>query len=278
MKRIIFAVSLLSLLFAACDPIVDEIEKGDNITAEELTGSFTISAKSEGNNNLNFNVSPTRYIKVYDASSDVCVAMGTMPTCQIVPPARSLDFYVTTINQDGSITKSETKNIHVSEFTDLPAIFNDIFGDGQGGFTTHTWVWDDTASSGVWGNGAYLENEGPGWWIVQLDGIDEQATEKKLPKDGKDGWMKMSLTGVEMSRGDKGSVNVNEEIVKAGWDKGTMTFSGTYPLMGIQPNGGNAPQYVYHILKADGEHLTLCAGEPGAGDWGTAWFWNFKKK
>lgn len=278
MKKILFAVPLLSLFFTACDPVVDEIEKDANITAEELTNSFSISAKSEGNNNLSFVLSPARYVKVYDASTDACVAMGTSPTCQIVPPARDLAFYITVMNQDGSITKSETKSITVSEFTDLPAIFNDIFGDGQGGFTTHTWVWDDTAGNGVWGNGAYLENDGPGWWIVQIDGIDEQASGKGLPKDGKDGWMKMSLSGVEMSRGDKGSVNVTEDVVKAGWDKGTMTFSGTYPLMGIQTNFGNTPQYIYQILKADGEHLTLCAGEPGAGDWGTAWFWNFKKK
>lgn len=278
MKKILFAAPLLSLFFAACDPIVDEIGKNNNITAEELTNSFTISAKSEGNNNLTFNVSPTRYVKVYDAGTDVCVAMGTAPTCQIVPPARSLDFYITAINQDGSITKSETKSINVKEFTDLPAIFNDIFGDGNGGFTTHTWVWDDTAGDGVWGNGGYLQSTGPGWWVVQLKDIDEQAAGKGLPKDGKDGWMKIGLTGVEMSRGDKGSVKVSEEVIKAGWDKGTMTFSGTYPLMGIMVNHGNAPQYVYQILKADGEHLRLCAGEPGAGDWGTAWFWNFKKK
>lgn len=58
MKKILFAAPLLSLFFAACDPIVDEIGKNSNITAEELTNSFTISAKSEGNNNLTFNVSP----------------------------------------------------------------------------------------------------------------------------------------------------------------------------------------------------------------------------
>lgn len=278
MKKILFAAPLLALLFTACDPAVDEVERGANVTTEELTDGFTITAKSEGNNNLTFHVNPVRYVKVYDASTDACVAMGTAPTCQIVPPARSIDFYITTMNQDGTITKSGTKNVNISEFTDLPAIFNDIFGDGNGGFTTHTWVWDDTAGNGVWGNGAYLENDGPGWWIVQLDGIDEQATGMNLPADGKDGWMKLSLSGVEMSRGDKGSVSVNEESVKAGWDIGTMTFSGTYPLLGVQTNYGNTPQYVYQILKADGEHLTLCAPEPGSGDWGTAWFWNFKKQ
>jgi hypothetical protein len=39
-----------------------------------------------------------------------------------------------------------------------------------------------------------------------------------------------------------------------------------------------APQYEYHILEADGEHLKLAAPKPGAGDWGEAWFWNFKTR
>lgn len=57
-----------------------------------------------------------------------------------------------------------------------------------------------------------------------------------------------------------------------------MEFSGTIPLLGIQPNQGNARQYEYHILKITEDELRLCAPEPGAGAWGTAWFWNFKKK
>ena len=89
--------------------------------------------------------------------------------------------------------------------------------------------------------------------------------------------MSLALTGVKTSRGESGQVKVSEETVKAGWDIGRMVFSGTTPLMGIQPNvGGN--QYDYHILKADDKNLRLCAPEPGAGDWGTAWFWNFKRK
>ena len=57
-----------------------------------------------------------------------------------------------------------------------------------------------------------------------------------------------------------------------------MEFSGTIPLLGIQPNQGNARQYEYHILKITEDELRLCAPEPGAGAWGTAWFRNFKKK
>ena len=275
MKKILYSAPLLALL-VACDPACQEFDIDATLTAEQLTSALTIVPKNAGNNNLTFVTSPAQYIKVYDAETDEMVASGTMPTFQVVPPAREVSFYVTTVGQDGSIVKSSAKSLQVSEFTDLPAIYNDLFGDGAGGFTAHTWVWNDAVK--CWGNGGYLEHTAPNWWTNDINQTDQEAIKRGLLQDGKDGWMKLGLSGVEMSRGDKGSIKVNENKVKPGWDIGQMNFKGTYPLLGIQPNGGNAPQYEYHILQADGTNLTLCAPEPGAGDWGTAWFWVFKKK
>ena len=275
MKKILYSAPLLALL-VACDPACQEFDMDATLTAEQLTSALTIVPRNAGNNNLTFVTSPAQYIKVYDAETDEMVASGTMPTFQVVPPAREVSFYVTTMGQDGSIVKSSAKSIQVSEFTDLPAIYNDLFGDGAGGFTAHTWVWNDAVK--CWGNGGYLEHTAPNWWTNDINQTDQEAIKRGLLQDGKDGWMKLGLSGVEMSRGDKGSIKVNENKVKPGWDIGQMNFKGTYPLLGIQPNGGNAPQYEYHILQADGTNLTLCAPEPGAGDWGTAWFWVFKKK
>ncbi len=275
MKKILYSAPLLALL-VACDPACQEFDMDATLTAEQLTSALTIVPRNAGNNNLTFVTSPAQYIKVYDAETDEMVASGTMPTFQVVPPAREVSFYVTTVGQDGSIVKSSAKSLQVSEFTDLPAIYNDLFGDGAGGFTAHTWVWNDAVK--CWGNGGYLEHTAPNWWTNDINQTDQEAIKRGLLQDGKDGWMKLGLSGVEMSRGDKGSIKVNENKVKPGWDIGQMNFKGTYPLLGIQPNGGNAPQYEYHILQADGTNLTLCAPEPGAGDWGTAWFWVFKKK
>lgn len=275
MKKILYSAPLLALL-VACDPACQEFDMDATLTAEQLTSALTIVPRNAGNNNLTFVTSPAQYIKVYDAETDEMVASGTMPTFQVVPPAREVSFYVTTVGQDGSIVKSSAKSLQVSEFTDLPAIYNDLFGDGAGGFTAHTWVWNDAVK--CWGNGGYLEHTAPNWWTNDINQTDQEAIKRGLLQDGKEGWMKLGLSGVEMSRGDKGSIKVNENKVKPGWDIGQMNFKGTYPLLGIQPNGGNAPQYEYHILQADGTNLTLCAPEPGAGDWGTAWFWVFKKK
>lgn len=280
MKKILFAAPLLALalVVTSCDPSRDDDGPGASVTAEELSSEVQITAKSTGNNNLTVFTSPTRYVKVYDASNDAKVGEGTNVSVQVVPPARTVSYYVTTINEDGSVTKSAAKSIDVSEFTDLPEIYNQIFGDGNGGFTTTTWTWDTEAGS-VWGNGGYLESTGPEWWTNDIDATDDQANQKGLPQDGKNGWFSLDLaTGVNTSRGETGSVTVSEAVVKSGWDVGTMEFSGTIPLLGVLPNQNNQRQYTYQILKADGTHLYLCAPEPGAGDWGAAWFWRFKKQ
>ncbi len=276
MKKILFVLPLFLILLAACDPIVDGCSPDPNIDSKDL--KFEVVAKSQGNNNLTIVPSPARYVKVYDAATNAKIAEGTMPMYQAMPPARTFSVYVTAINPDGSVVKSEPVSIQLTNFTDIPKIIDDVFGDGKGGYIDKTWVWNTEASDGVWGNGGYLGNTGPGWWIVSAAGIDEQAVAKGLPNDGLNGWMTLGLSGVTTSRGETGTVTATPDIKQEGWDVGTLIFKGTIPLLGIQPNQGNARQYEYHILKITDTELRLCAPEPGAGAWGTAWFWNFKKK
>lgn len=278
MKKILFLLPVLAMLFTACDPAVDDIQPGANVSVEDLTNSFELVAKSEGNNNITVVLDPVRYVKVYNADGDGLLCEGVSPSFQAVPPMENLNIYITAINQDGSITKSDTKSILVTEYTDLPAIFEDVFGFENGAYGTTTWTWDDEATDGVWGNGGYLSNTGPGWWIVTAADIDGQANDKSLPNDGIGGWFSLSLSGVNTSRGETGTVSVSDAFVQSGWDVGTMTFNGTIPLLGVQPNFSNQRQYVYQILQIDDEHLRLCAPEPGVtSSGGTAWFWNFKK-
>ncbi len=280
MKKILFAAALLAFTMSSCDPQQDDGSPAANVTSEQLSQEVQITAKSEGNNNLIVSTSPTRYIYVYDAETNALVGNGTAVKVQVLPPARTVSYYVQVTGEDRTVAKSAPKSIDVKEFTDLDPILTTLFGDGKDGFTSYTYTWNTGASDGVWGNGGYLESTGPAWWIVAAGDIDTQAKDKGLPNDGLTGWFKMGLgaNGVETSRGEKGSVSATSDVVKAGWDIGTLTFSGTMPLMGVLPNNGNARQYVYQILKADNSELRLCAPEPGAGDWGTAWFWNFKRK
>lgn len=267
-KLMIFA--LLAASFAACDPIEDrDTLDMTPVKAEDL--GFTLVAKSPGNNNINVIPTPARYVNVYDATTDAFLAAGMRPAIQVTPPVTELKVYVTTMNPDGSFTKSAPGSIAISEYTDLPAIYADVFGQNpDGSYGTTTWTWNDTAPDGVWGNGGYMGNTGPGWWIVSAADIDGQAG-----AEGLGAWFSLSLSGVKKSTGESGSVKVSEEIAKQGWDIGRMVFSGVTPLNGVQPNVGGK-QYDYHILKITPEELRLCAPEPGAGEWGTAWFWNFK--
>ena len=126
MKKILFAMPLFAMLLVACDPIVDEISPDPNVTPENLT--FELVAKNQGNNNIRIVPTPSRYVKVYDATSDTKLAEGTAPSVQVAPPNKELQVYITAINSDGSITKSASKSIAVTEYTDLPAIYADIFG------------------------------------------------------------------------------------------------------------------------------------------------------
>jgi len=281
MKKILFAVPLLTVMFSfmACDPITDKEGPGASVSADELTSDLQITAESEGNNNLTVFTSPARFIKVYDASDNSLAGSGTDVKIQVLPGYTKVSYYVVTANEDGSTTKSGTKSISVSNYTKLDPMLTTLFGDGKGGFTSYKYVWNTDASDGVWGKAGYLESTGPAWWIVTKDQINDQAVDKNLTKDGLDGWFTMALgsKGVTTSRGETGSAIANSEVKKSGWDIGTLTFSGTIPLMGIIPDNNNQRQYVYQILKASDGELRLCAPDPNAGDWGNAWFWNFKR-
>ena len=276
MKKILFALPLLfAMLLAACDASVDDKQPGASVTAEELTNSFELVAQSEGNNNITVKLSPARYVKVYSADNDALLAEGTNPTFQVTPPITEMRVYITTINQDGSITKSDVKSIMVSEYTDLPAIYEQIFGLENGEYGTTVWTWDDTLTR-YWGNGSWGSDTTPSWWGAP-DGvsIDEQCEGKGMPDDGIGAWFSLSLTGVETSRGETGSVKVSDETAVAGWGVGTITFSGTVPLLGVLPNDGNQRCYSYQIIQADGEHLVLAA--QSLSNTSEGWFFCFKR-
>lgn len=272
MKRLIYLLlPLVTVLFASCDPTTEELgSPSKSITSEALTNSFTLTAKSEGNNNITVSVDPINYVRVHSAENDAILAQGRTSELkfQVIPPAREYGVYLTTINADGTITKSDTKTVNVTEFTDLPEIFDQVFGKVGDGWGTTTWTWDDTVEGNYWGNAGWGSSESGGWWGAPTGAnIDDQATAKGLPNDGIGGWFSLSLDGVKTSRGETGSVIISSDVDRSSlgqtandsWGLGTMTFNGTIPLMGILPNDGDQRCSKYVIVKADGEHLVLCA-------------------
>lgn len=271
-------IPLLALLFTACNPTSEDNGPGANISAEDLSNGFTVSQESEGNNNITFTVSPARYVKIYNADDGSIVAQGTNNLkTMLVPPTTSANYYVETINPDGSVIKSTTKGVTVTNYTNLPEIFDDIFGkDAAGNYQTSTWTWDDSLNM-CWGNGGWGSSTGPDWWgcAVGAD-LEEQAKGKGMPGDGlASAWFSISLSeGVKTSRGETGTVVVSDTQSQVGWDIGTMTFTGTVPLLGILPNDGNQKCYKYQILKAGDGKLVLAMQSTSGWE---GWFLAFKQ-
>ena len=126
-----------------------------------------------------------------------------------------------------------------------------------------------------------MENTAPGWWQVSLADITGQAESKGYTGDGANGSMTFTLKGLKLTKSDGTSGTFKfdmTQITKEGWSIGKLYTSGVNVLMGILVNNGNAVVDEYNILTLNDEKLVLCAPEPGAGDWGTGWFWCFKAK
>lgn len=272
-------MALIAGMMVSCDPIT-ESDPGisANLTEADLQARVALTQTTAGQNKFTFSTNPTLTVQVLDQDGAI-LATGTEGSIIGTPPLTSLTVRV--MNQDGSIT-SFSNDVTISEYVDVPSIYEGLFGPE---YNSVTWVWDTDASNGLWGNGAYMESTGPEWWQVQATDIDQQCTEKGYAKDGLEGWMTFTLAGkkVETSCGQSGTIAWDlSAVAKEGWDQGTLTFTGTIPLLGLVKMGDTddtfAPQYEYHILEADGEHLKLAAPKPGAGDWGEAWFWNFKTR
>lgn len=281
MKKYILALSLCTALFTACDPTVEEEGAiAASLTADQLAQRVSITQTTAGQNKFTFETNPTVPVQVLDQDGNI-LSSGSSGSIIGTPPLTGL--VVRAINQDGSIT-SFTKEVTVNEYVDVPAIYKQLFGPE---YTSRTWVWDTTDAPNYWGNGGYMSDSGPAWWKFEdiasgntNEAFDNQCIEKGYPDDTLEkGWMTFTLGGkkVETSRGETGTISWDlSAVAKEGWDVGTLTFSGTNPLLGVQPNSNNAPEYNYHILVSDENHLYLCAPEPDGN--GGAWFWMFKAK
>lgn len=276
MKKYSIVIPLFAMLLTACDPTIEEEGSiAANITETDLQARVALTQTTAGQNKFTFSTNPTLTVQVLDQDGAI-LATGTEGSIIGTPPLTALT--VRAMNQDGSIV-SYSQNVTISEYVDVPSIYKQLFGPE---YTTRTWTWD-TEATNYWGDGGYMSDSAPGWWkIPEQADLNEQCIAKGYPDDTLEkGWMKFTLGGkmVEMSRGENGTISWDlSAVAKEGWDIGTLSFSGTNPLLGVQPNSGDAPEYNYHILVSDENHLYLCAPEAGAGEGGTAWFWMFKVK
>jgi hypothetical protein len=274
MKNIgIYAIAVCFML-PACSPLEDRNELTGSITADQLNISAIPEIRDGVNSNyviLNSDGNPC--LSSWDYGSGTLV--GTRGRVQLLLTGDN-DIIYTGLNPDGSkITK--TLVVHVDRTYDVAPEWAIFCGSGA-----KTWKWDDQAPS-VWGNGGYLSNVEPGWWTVQAGDMEEQT-----PGEGASASMTFSLKGASLTKNKSDgssesgtfSFDMSSTTMNAGgdalWAIGKLNTSRVTVLSGKQPNADNAPVYNYDILKLTDTEMALGWPEPGAGAWGTAWYWIFR--
>jgi len=267
-------VLMSTVAFVGCDPLEDRLDMGNSITAEQLDVSVTPIVIDGKNTNkvILENRSPIL------SSWDFGIGKSTKKTDTVLLViAGENEITFTGRNPDGTEI-SKTLSVNVDElYFEVPLEWGYFTGGSE-----REWVWDDTKPA-VWGNGGYVTDTAPAWWILQIADIDGQA-----PHEGAGAKMIFSLKGAKFTKikADGSTENgtfafdmSKTTILKDGtvWAKGKLTLKGSTALCGISPNEGGIPVYEYDILLLDDGKMALSYPEPEANaDGGTAWFWMFK--
>ena len=161
MKKIYLTLALVAGVLTSCDPIIEhEGKEAANMTVAELQKTVTLTQVVPNQNKFTYTTNPTLTVQVLDQDYNI-ISYGTSGDFISTPPLTSL--IVRMMNQDGTIVEF-TENVTITDYVDVPQIYSDLFGSD---YTSKTWTWDTEASNGVFGNGGYLGNDGPAWWVVQ---------------------------------------------------------------------------------------------------------------
>jgi PKD repeat protein len=144
-----------------------------------------------------------------------------------------------------------------------------------------TWVWDDTQPA-PWGNGGYRGCTAPCWWAVSMSDINGRGVGSDEMTFDLNGGRNLTLTAASTPAAyagvTKGTFDLSFASARPGWDVGKLSTTNVTIINGIQVNLSNQIEDEFYILTLSDSQLVLSAPEPGAGDWGTAWFWMFKPK
>lgn len=275
MKRITQYILFLFACYAlsGCNAVEDRLDIGGFISADALKLTATpliIDGKATNKIILN-NESPV--LSSWDYGTGV--TQKKTDTVLVVLEGEN-EIIFTGRNPDGSeISKTLTVQVDELYFSVPPE-----WGYLTGG-TDKEWEW---AEGSVWGNGGYLANYAPAWWMLPEAEIDGQAK-----GEGTGAYMTFSLRGAAFSKTlsdgttetgtysfdmKKGSLADNGEV----WSKGKITFKGTTILNGKSPDEGGIKVYEFDIIELDDNQMVLSYAPAGSTAWATAWFWVFKAK
>lgn len=270
-NKIMYIWMVLLLLVVACEPVEKRLPMGDAITAEQLDIAAAPLLVNGKRSNKVAVVNHSPVLSSWDYGVGVSYKM--VDTVLMVIDGDN-DIIFTGLNPDGTfISKTLTVNIEELSF-DVPPEWGYLCGDGE-----KEWVWE---AGTPWGNGGYLANDGPAWWLVDHDGIEGQ-----VEGEGPNTSMTFSISGASMTKyrnngtQESGSFTFDMSKTKAKdngdiWAIGEMKFVGTTVLCGIFPGEGTVD--TFDIIELTPDRLVLANAPAGTGAWGTAYFWVFVPK
>ncbi|MDR2497527.1 MAG: hypothetical protein LBD21_10420 [Tannerellaceae bacterium] len=278
MKKIkgLFAIIAVVLLCSSCDPLETRQELKGATTMDKINSLVSVSAEVRNGKRSNYLLLKSDGL---DALSSFDYGLGTYVgtngRVQVVSRGDNTVVF-TALNADGTKLSKEF-TVNVEELYDVAPEWEMFCGNGS-----KVWTWDEQASA-VWGNGGYLGNTAPGWWTVAAGDMDGQT-----PGEGAGATMTFSVKGSALVKNktngsaEEGSFafDMSKQTLADGniWAIGKLSTKGVSVLSGKQPNHGGGPVNEYDILKLTNTEMVLAWPEPGAGAWGTAWFWLFRAK
>lgn len=285
-KNIIYALLGALLVITSCDPIEKRHElSGPTYNEQQIAEYMNITV--DGNYITLKNTAPGT-ISVWETTYG---NKATTNEAKVYVPVKGTYSVTLTAYHDGGYVKA-TKTFEVAQF-DIAYFQHEFWQNLTNGEEGKTWVWaSDIPGGKVWGNGGYLGSYAPAWWTLGIGDIPGQgggATDEitfslsmtngprftvtqtganAVPGSGS-GSFGMNLADANQKKLDNGSL----------WSHGQIEFSGHTIPLGMEPNSPGKPlRYSFDVLKCTPDELVLAFGEPGAGAWGGAWFYMFKRK
>lgn len=285
MKKIsAIAIAALALL-ASCEPICEQYDLGESITAEQLKAASSVTVVKENGVNVN------RIKCNSTAKALTCWTNGVE-----VVPAASAEFTmlvlgeqtatVTAFNPDGTTVTAEFP-INIEQFSDNYPVapqWGILFGSGE-----KKWGWNSDPTKGGdaccywWGGyqpGASCDDIADGmggnkWWGWSPAEINDP--------DGGDAIMTFQLGGTKIIKeSGNGTVKFDMNPTNA-FNLGTLSTTGAgilYPHIEDDDCAGQkgAKTESFEILRLNDEEIVLCAAAAGTGSWGRSTYWRFKAK
>ena len=284
MKKI-SAIAIAALaLFASCEPICEQYDLGESITAEQLKAASSVTVVKEDGVNIN-------YIK---CNSTAKALTSWFNGVEVKPSAYAefkmlflgeLTATVTAFNPDGT-TVSVDFPVNIEKYSDKYPVepqWGILFGKGE-----KVWGWNtvdtDKANGKSYFWGGYTPAgpdvdaaaDGAGWWWGW-------APEEINDPDGGNSVMTFNIAGSKIIK-DSGTGTVKFDMTPTSESNiGTITTTGAgilYPYIEDDDCAGQkgAKTETFEILRLNDDEMVLCAAAAGTDAWGRSTYWRFRAK